>query len=217
MRSVSKLEMQRRATGKAPGHSSRPQHPAPYLRPRTGKPSKRSTRPTLCFQHVGPTSYGPRSGVAHPAGNGLVLHLLRATVWCCASCGPRFGVAHPAGHGLVFRLLRATVWCFASFGLRFGASPPEGRGLVLRILRATDWCFASYGPRPRSCISEELPIAFNGCVLMTWRVAVWWCCVSGKLLDSWVSGGLQRFCISEEPTWSRTSRRLRVGAEYRRD
>ena len=136
MRSVSKLEMQRRATGKAPGHSSRPQHPAPYLRPRTGKPSKRSTRPTLCFQHVGPTSYGPRSGVAHPAGNGLVLHLLRATVWCCASCGPRLGVSPPSGHGLVFRILRAAVWCFASGGPRFGVANPAGHGLVFRILRA---------------------------------------------------------------------------------
>jgi len=146
-----------------------------------------------------------------------MFRLLRAAVWYFASSGPRFGISHPLGHGLVFRLLRATVWYFASFGPRFGISHPLGHGLVFRLLRATVWCFASCGPRPGFCISVELPIAFNGCVLMTWRFAVWWCCVSGRLLDSWVSGGLQRFCISEEPTWSRTSRRLRVGAESRRD
>jgi hypothetical protein len=97
MRSGSRLEMQRRATRKAPGHSSCPQHPAPYLRPRTGKPSKRSTRPPLCFQHVGPTSYGPRFGVAHPAGHGLVFRILRFTA----------GVLHIGGARYCFQWVRA--------------------------------------------------------------------------------------------------------------
>ena len=159
--------------------SSHVHHPVPYRRPRTGSPSKRSTRPPLCFQHVAPT--------------------------------------YPTGHGLVLRILRATALCYTSSGPWLGASLPEGHGLAFRILRATVWYFASCGSQPGSCISEALAIAFNGCVLTSWRAAVWWYCVSGRLLASWVSGGLQGFCISEEPTWSRTSRRLRVGAEYRRD
>lgn len=106
MRSVSRLEMQRRATGKASGHSSRPQHPAPYLRPRIGKPSKRSTRPPLCFQHVAPT---------YPTGHGLALRILRATAWCYTSSGPWLGASLPEGHGSGF---------FASFGPRFGISHP---------------------------------------------------------------------------------------------
>ena len=75
-----------------------------------------------------------------------------------------------------------------------------------RVLAAGVWCCASCRPRPGSCISEERPFGFNDWVLATWRAAVWECSVSEGLWDS---------CISEGPLWSRTSRGLRFGADYR--
>ena len=77
-------------------------------------PSKRRTRPPLCFQRVCPP---------HPAGRGLV-RLLR--LW--------FGAAPPPGDGLVLRLLRpaAGVLHIGGTPLWFqslGAGDLAGRGL----------------------------------------------------------------------------------------
>ena len=120
--SFSRLEVQRRATRRMPGHSSRPQPPAPYLRLRTCQPLEAQHSPSsLIPTRWSCISCGPGSGVAHPAGHGLlVIRRLRAAgCWCCASFGPRFGAASPTGHGLVLRRFRATLWFCISRELPF--------------------------------------------------------------------------------------------------
>lgn len=101
-------------------------------RPKTSR--NWSTQPRISGRALGSPS--DCSTCPHPFdSNALVLHILRATFWCCVpsgrglvlrSYGLRFGASRPAGCGLlVLRLC----------GLRFGVAPPAGRGRGLAYRR----------------------------------------------------------------------------------